>query len=97
MDLYDMFAGAESFHVRKLLEHARGLTDAQLDQALEHPAHAFPWEGPAKTLRDLLRRIVVTKEVGPPRSPAHHCPISTRSRRNSGRPTRCCHASTRPT
>jgi AraC family transcriptional regulator len=63
MDLYDMFAGAESFHVRKLLEYARSLTDAQLDKPLDHPAHAFPWEGPAKTLRDLLGRIVVTKEV----------------------------------
>jgi AraC-like DNA-binding protein len=63
MDLFDIFAGAESFHVRKLLEHARGLTDAQLDTALDNPAYAFPWDGPARTLRDLLWRIVVTKEV----------------------------------
>jgi AraC-like DNA-binding protein len=63
MDLYDMFAGAESFHTRKLLEHARGLTDAQLDKPLEHPAYTFPWDGPAKSLRDLLRRIVATKEA----------------------------------
>lgn len=63
MDLFDIFAGAESFHVRKLLEHARGLTDAQLDTALDSPAYAFPWEGPAQSLRDLLWRIIVTKEV----------------------------------
>jgi AraC family transcriptional regulator len=63
MDLYDIFAGAESFHVRKLLEHARGLTDAQLDKPLENPAHVFPWDSPAQSLRDLLRRLVVTKEV----------------------------------
>jgi AraC-like DNA-binding protein len=63
MDLYDIFAGAESFHVRKLLEHARGLTDAQLDTPLNNPAHVFPWDSPAQSLRDLLRRIVVTKEV----------------------------------
>jgi AraC-like DNA-binding protein len=63
MDLYDIFAGAESFHVRKLLEHARSLTDAQLDKPLKNPANVFPWDSPAQTLRDLLRRIVVTKEV----------------------------------
>ena len=63
MDLYDIFAGAESFHVRKLLEHARGLTDAQLDKPLNNPVHAFPWDSPAQSLRDLLRRLVVTKEV----------------------------------
>jgi AraC-like DNA-binding protein len=63
MDLYDIFAGAESFHVRKLLEHARGLTDAQLDEPLNNPAHVFPWDTPAQSLRDLLRRLVVTKEI----------------------------------
>lgn len=63
MDLYDIFAGAESFHVRKVLEHARGLTDAQLDKPLNMPAHVFPWDTPAQSLRELLRRIVITKEV----------------------------------
>jgi hypothetical protein len=63
MDLYDIFAGAESFHVRKLLGLARGLTDAQLDAPLGNPARVFPWDKPAQSLRDLLWRIVVTKEV----------------------------------
>ena len=63
MDLYDIFAGAESFHVRKLLEHSRGLTDAQLDKPLSSPAHVFPWCTPAQSLRDLLHRLVVTKEI----------------------------------
>jgi AraC-like DNA-binding protein len=63
MDLFDIFAGAESFHVRKLLEHARGLTAAQLDTPLATPVHAVPWPTPAQTLRDLLWRLVVTKEV----------------------------------
>jgi AraC family transcriptional regulator len=63
MDLYDIFAGAESFHERKLLEHARGLTNAQLDEPLKSPAHVFPWDTPAQSLRELLRRLVVTKEV----------------------------------
>ena len=63
MDLYDIFAGAESFHVRKLLEQARGLTDAQLDKRLDNPARAFPWPSAAQSLRELLRRLVVTKEL----------------------------------
>src|SRR5579872_7023249 len=32
MDLFDRFAGYESWHTRKLLEHARQLTDEQLDR-----------------------------------------------------------------
>jgi AraC-like DNA-binding protein len=63
MDLYDIFAGAESFHVRKLLEHAGQLTAAQLDTPLDTPVHAVPWPTPAQSLRDLLWRLVVTKEV----------------------------------
>jgi AraC family transcriptional regulator len=63
MDLFDLFNGADSFHVRRLLESARGLTDEQLDAPLNTPAHVFPWDSPARTLRDLLRRIVQTKEV----------------------------------
>ena len=30
MDLFDLFSGADSFHIRKLLEHSRKLTDALL-------------------------------------------------------------------
>ena len=63
MDLFDLFAGADSFHVRKLLEHARGLSDEQLDRPLNNPARVFPWDTPAQSLRDLLRRLVQTKEV----------------------------------
>src|SRR5262245_45821748 len=63
MDLYDLFAGAESFHVRRLLEHARALEPEQLDAPLNNPAHVFPWDSPAQSLRDLLRRLVQTKEI----------------------------------
>ena len=63
MDLFELFAGADSYHIRKLLEHARGLSDEQLDRPLTAPAHAFPWDSPARSLRDLLRRLVLTKEV----------------------------------
>jgi AraC family transcriptional regulator len=63
MDLFELFAGADSYHVRKLLEHARGLSDEQLDRPLNNPAKVFPWDSPAQSLRDLLRRLVLTKEV----------------------------------
>ena len=63
IDLYDIFAGGESFHTRKLLEHARALTPEQLDAALHNKAYVFPWDSPAQSLRDLLRRLVQTKEV----------------------------------
>ncbi len=56
MDLYDIFAGAESFHTRKLLEHARALSPEQLDAPLDNKAYVFPWDSPAQSLRDLLRR-----------------------------------------
>ena len=63
MDLYDIFAGAETFHTRRLLEHARALEPAQLDAPLHNKAHVFPWDSPAQSLRDLLRRLVQNKEV----------------------------------
>jgi len=63
MDLYDIFAGSESFHTRRLLEYARALTADQLDAPLHSKAHVFPWDSPAQSLRDLLRRLVQTKEI----------------------------------
>jgi uncharacterized damage-inducible protein DinB len=63
MDLFELFAGADSFHVRKLLEHARGLSDEMLDKPLNNPARVFPWDTSAQSLRDLLKRLVQTKEV----------------------------------
>ncbi len=65
MDLFDPFAGADSYHVRKLLEHARALSDEKLDRPLNNPAQVFPWDTPARSLRDLLKRLVQTKEVWP--------------------------------
>lgn len=62
MDLFDRFAGYETWHTRKLLEHARQLTDQQLDGPLE-AEELMPWEQPQASLRQLLDRIVLTKEV----------------------------------
>lgn len=63
MDLFDLFAGADSFHIRKLLEHSRELSDAQLDAPLDNSPNVFPWPAPARSLRDLLKRLVQTKEI----------------------------------
>jgi AraC family transcriptional regulator len=62
MDLFDRFAGYETWHTRKLLEHARQLNDEQLDRPLDTP-ELLPWHEPERNLRELLDRIVFTKEV----------------------------------
>ena len=62
MDLFDRFAGFESWHTRKLLEHARQLTDEQLDRPIQVP-EITPWHEPDRSLRELLDRVVFTKEV----------------------------------
>ena len=63
MDLFDIFAGADSYHTRRLLEHACALSPAQLDARLKTPVHVPPWPEPGRSLRDLLLRLVQTKEV----------------------------------
>ncbi len=62
VDLFDRFAGHETWHTRKLLEHASRLSDEQLDRPITTP-ELLPWHGPERSLRELLDRIVFTKEV----------------------------------
>jgi len=63
MDLFDIFSGQESWHTRRLLDLAKTLTDAQLDRPLSNQIHVFPWDGPDQSLRQLLDRMVQTKEA----------------------------------
>jgi uncharacterized damage-inducible protein DinB len=63
MDLFDRFAGNDSWHTRRLLEYASTLTDAQLDQPLPTVVELLPWRESNKTLRQLLENIIFTKEV----------------------------------
>lgn len=63
MDLFDLFAGHETWHTQQLLAAARGLTDEQLDRPLKNPIRVVPWDTPDQTLRQVLDRIVLTKEV----------------------------------
>ena len=63
MDLFDRFAGNDSWHTRKLLEYASTLTDEQLDRPLKAVVEILPWRESTKTLRQLLENIIFTKEV----------------------------------
>jgi AraC family transcriptional regulator len=63
MDLFDIFSGQESWHTERLLSLAATLHDEQLDRPLESQTKVFPWDGPDRTLRQVLDRMVLTKEV----------------------------------
>jgi hypothetical protein len=63
MDLFDRFAGADSWHTRRLLEHAGTLSEEQLDRPLNNAVTAFGWCQPDKNLREMLERLVQTKEL----------------------------------
>ena len=63
MDLFDIFSGQESWHTRRLLELAKTLNDVQLDSPLKNQVKVFPWDGPDQSMRQILDRIVQTKEV----------------------------------
>jgi uncharacterized damage-inducible protein DinB len=63
MDLFDRFAGNDSWHTRRLLEYASTLIDEQLDQQLPTVIELLPWRESNTTLRQLLENIIFTKEV----------------------------------
>ncbi len=63
MDLFDRFAGNDSWHTRRLLEYAGTLKEEQLDQPLPTVVELLPWRESNKTLRQLLENIIYTKEV----------------------------------
>src|SRR5260370_2211139 len=63
MDLFDRFAGNDSWHTRRLLEYASTLTDEHLDRPLSTVVELLPWRESNKTLRQLLENIIFTKEV----------------------------------
>jgi AraC family transcriptional regulator len=63
MDLFDRFAGADSWHTRRLLEHAGTLSEEKLDRPLNGTVAVFGWCQPDKNLREILERIVQTKEL----------------------------------
>jgi AraC family transcriptional regulator len=63
MDLFDLFAGTDSWYTKRLLEHAVALSDEQLDRPQNSTTKVFPWDKPDRNLREILERMVQTKEV----------------------------------
>jgi len=64
MDLFDLFAGTDSWYIQKLLEQASQLSDEQLDTPLRRKSQpVFGWDKPDQSLREILERLVLTKEV----------------------------------
>ncbi len=63
MDLFDIFSGQESWHTRRLLDLAKTLNDEQLDRPLQNQVKVFPWDSPDQSLRQILDRMVQTKEA----------------------------------
>jgi AraC family transcriptional regulator len=63
MDLFDIFSGQESWHTQRLLDLAKTLNDEQLDRPLQNPVTVFPWESADESLRQILDRMVQTKEA----------------------------------
>ncbi|MBZ5575500.1 MAG: helix-turn-helix domain-containing protein [Acidobacteriia bacterium] len=63
MDLFDRFAGTDSWYTRRLLEHAATLADEQLDRSLNTTAKVDGFGAPDRSLREILERVVMTKEI----------------------------------
>jgi AraC-like DNA-binding protein/uncharacterized damage-inducible protein DinB len=63
MDLFELFSGGDAWYTRRLLQQAEQLNDEQLDRPVHNPSKVFPWDKPDGSLREILERIVQTKEV----------------------------------
>ncbi|PKN88482.1 MAG: hypothetical protein CVU46_00940 [Chloroflexi bacterium HGW-Chloroflexi-8] len=63
MDLTDIFIKHDLWLTRRFLEKAQSLQDAQLDEPLEGIGNPLSYLSEVKTLRELLNRLVFTKEV----------------------------------
>jgi AraC-like DNA-binding protein len=63
MDLTDRLIDHDMWLTKRILEKAATLTDAQLDAPMSRPEQPVCFEEPEKTLRDVLNKIVFTKEV----------------------------------
>jgi len=63
MDLFDLFAGADSWYTQRLLKEAASLTDEQLDRPINSSSRLFGWDKPDCNLRETLERLVQMKEI----------------------------------
>src|SRR6266567_4504551 len=95
MDLFDRFAGNDSWHTRRLLEYAIALTDEQLDRQMPTVVELLPWRESNKTLRQLLENIIFTKEVWTAALSGAEMDMNGPPNRSAPR-KRCCKGSKRP-
>ncbi len=64
MDLFDIFAGTDSWYTRRLLQQAATTSDEKLDYPVSGGTSMdFGWDKPDRNLREILERMVQTKEV----------------------------------
>ncbi len=63
MNLTNRLLDHDLWLTRQLLEKATTLSDVQLDAPLAKPEHPVPFDQIEQTLRDVLQRLVFTKEV----------------------------------
>lgn len=62
MDLTDILVQHDMWLTRRFLEKAESLSDVQLDEPLEGIGNPLAYLGGEKTLREMLNRLVFTKE-----------------------------------
>jgi hypothetical protein len=85
MDLFDLFAGTDSWYTRKLLDEAARLSPELLDKQVPSTSRVFGWDKPDQNLREILERMVITKEVwvaaltNGPMPPMDNPPIEVRT------------------
>ena len=65
MDLFDRFAGHDSWHTRRLLEQAGSLTADQLDKPIEGAVKILPWQEPLvqREIEESQNRFVVSNRI----------------------------------
>jgi AraC family transcriptional regulator len=89
------FSGQECWHTRRLLDLAKTLNDEQLDRPLKNQVKVFPWDGADQSLRQILDRMVQTKEAWAAALSGGSMPAMDNARRRIKPLQPCWHASTK--
>lgn len=93
MDVMDRMVEHETWYTGRLLEKAQSLTDEQLDAPVDEPDDPVLFLSDTKTLRELLNRLVFTKEMW--LAAVHGQPFDERVDKSAGAMLRRWQASSR--
>ncbi|HEX6030705.1 MAG TPA: helix-turn-helix domain-containing protein [Tepidiformaceae bacterium] len=63
VDLFDRLIQHDAWLVRRMLERATTLSDEQLDRPIVATENQLPWDTDFRTLRQMLHRLVITREI----------------------------------